>query len=765
MNKIRTLIKAPILTNSGYGQHSRMIFEALASDPLFDIAVEALNWGHCSWTSDESEKTTAIKKCVEKGLMNKHQGNENYDLFIHVTIPNEFEKKGKFNVGVTAGIETDKVSHVWLQKCNEMNLVIVPSEHAKKVFVETVHDWQNQKTGEIGQLKLEVPMMICHEGVDSNLFKEKVYQNKISLELESDFNFLHVGQWGKGGFGEDRKNIALMLKIFLETFRGNKNVGLVLKTSMAKNSDFDNEIVLSRIKEIKQAIGITETESPPIYLIHANLTEEEMADLYNHPKIKAYLSLTHGEGFGIPTLEAAMCGLPVITTNWSGHLDFLKEGKFIPLEYDLQPIPDAAVWEPLLIKGSRWACVKEEDTSKKISKITKAYLSPKMWAKELAEKVKEKFDLKKVNDNFISVVKESMLKVAGDQISPVEHLQAFIDTPTDFNVIYTMPMSTGDVFISTAVIDGLKKEMPPDAKIYFATDPKYFDILKGNPNIHKCIPYSQVMMHIDLLEQVFDIALTPNIATQFTFSNWVRKGQGRLLAEEFANHCNTELGDYFIEKDRSVLTEHSHKLFTTTNEVTESGATKGVFTYMTFHPGSGKGQWEARKYIDWKEILMNLKSLCPNLRVVQVGGTDEPLFAESDLDLRGKTTPQQLASVIENSLLHLSIDTFTMHMAAAMNTPLVALFGSSHASSTGPWVKDKEKAKYILLEAEDRMGCNKACYKYTCQKNKDTPCVNSISAEDVFTACFRMLSIPYAKPKAKLPIVDNEGVQSDSATV
>jgi hypothetical protein len=243
MNKIKTLIKAPILTNSGYGQHSRMIFEALASDPLFDISVEALNWGACSWTSDESPKTTAIKKCVEKGLVNKHQNNENYDLFIHVTIPNEFEKKGKFNVGVTAGIETDKVSHVWLQKCNEMNLVIVPSEHAKKVFLDTICDWQNKHTGETGQLKLEAPMVVCHEGVDSNLFKAKVFEDKIGLNLESEFNFLHVGQWGSGGFGEDRKNIALMLKIFLETFKGNKNVGLVLKTSMAKNSDFDNEVV------------------------------------------------------------------------------------------------------------------------------------------------------------------------------------------------------------------------------------------------------------------------------------------------------------------------------------------------------------------------------------------------------------------------------------------------------------------------------------------------------------------------------------------
>ena len=748
MKKIKTLIKAPILTNSGYGQHSRMIFEALTSDPLFDVSVEAINWGQCSWTSDESDSTNKIKKSVEKGLLNKHQNNENYDLFVHVTIPNEFEKKGKYNIGVTAGIETDRVSHVWIQKCNEMNLVIVPSEHAKKVFLDTVVDWTNQQTGEQGQLKIDRAPVVCWEGVNADLFKEKAFENRIGLELDSSFNFLHVGQWGSGGFGEDRKNISSMLKVFFETFRGNKDVGLVLKTNMAKNSDTDHEAVKERIRQIKEALKMTEANCPPVYLVHANLTEEEMADLYNHPKIKAYLTLTHGEGFGIPTLEAAMCGMPVIATNWSGHLDFLNQGKFIPLDYDLADVPQSAIWEPLIIKGARWANIREEDVSRKMQKLSKSYSKPKEWALELATKLKENFDLKKVNEVFLTEVKRNLLKEAGDQISPVEHLKSFIDTPDDFNVIYTMPMSTGDVFVSTAVIDGLKKDIPENSKLYFATDPKYFDILKGNPNVYKCIPWNQSMVHVDLLEEAFDLALTPNVATQYNFSNWVRRGQGRLLAEEFANHCQVELGEYFIEKDSSVFDTLETSFFPPKFEAEKT-------PYMTFHPGSGQGQWEARKYVDWSEVLMNLKNLCPNLKVVQVGGTDEPLAKETDLDLRGKTTPQQLASVIEKSLLHLSIDTFTMHMAAALDVPLVALFGSSHATSTGPWVKDKEKAKYILLETEERMGCNKACYKYTCEKNKESPCVNSISPEDVFKSCFRMLSIPYTQPKKKLPVIQD----------
>ena len=48
-----------------------------------------------------------------------------------------------------------------------------------------------------------------------------------------------------------------------------------------------------------------------------------MANLYAHPKIKAYVSLTHGEGYGLPLFEAAYHGIPIIAPDWSGHLDFL----------------------------------------------------------------------------------------------------------------------------------------------------------------------------------------------------------------------------------------------------------------------------------------------------------------------------------------------------------------------------------------------------------------------------------------------------------
>jgi ADP-heptose:LPS heptosyltransferase/glycosyltransferase involved in cell wall biosynthesis len=724
MRKIKTLFKAPVLTSSGYGVHSRQIFQGLFSDPEFDLYVENINWGHTPFLTEESEIKNNILTCVEKRIIEKHKGNDNFDLFVHVTVPNEFERKGTFCIGVSAMVETDRVSHQWVQKCNEMDLIIVPSEHSKNVLEKTTIDWENQKTGERGSLKFQKPVIVCSEGVNTSIFhkfgEEIPYTPKIKqLDFDSEFNFLHIGQWGKGTYGEDRKNVALLVKYLIEAFKGRQDVGLVLKLNMARNSTTDHRYVLQRLREIKS--NFKKEEVPPIYLVHGNLSDNEVAALYNHPKIKSFISLTHGEGFGLPLLEAAACELPIIATNWSGHLDFLKKGKFSAVKYELKEVPQIAVWDPIVIKGSRWAEVDEEDTKHRMKKMVSSYHKPKEWAKDLAETIKDEFSTEVTNQNFVDVVKMALTREdAAPKINPLEHLQAFVDTPDSFNVIYTMPMSTGDVFISTAVIDGLVKELPKNAKIYFATDPKYADVLEDNPHIYKVIPWNQTMIQTDLLEDVFDLALMPNMATQFTFSNYVRRGQGRLLAEEFANYCQCELGEYHIKKDHTII------------ESLPDG-------YVTLHAGSGKGQWEARKYIEWEEVVKNLRSLYPDMKIVQVGSGDEPLVNGVDVDMRGKTTIHQLASVILVSRLHLSIDTFTMHLAAALKTPVVSLFGSSHAMSSGPWVKDRKKSKIYLLEASQKLGCNKACYKYQCKKNREMPCINEIDPRMVVEAVARIV--------------------------
>jgi len=394
MGKIKTLLKSPLLTQSGYGNHSRQIFRALYADPDFDVHVESLKWGNCAFLTENTEEKRAIKDCIKKFMINKTQGNENYDLFVHITIPNEFEKLGKINIGITAAVETDRVGHIWVQKCNEMDLIIVPSEHSKHVLEKTVIEWKNEKTNESGEFKIDKPIVVCREGVDTSIYKklDKLYDNAITgLDFGCDFNFLHIGQWGKGGFGEDRKNIARLVRYFIETFKNRKDVGLVLKINMSRNNVGDFLSLQNRLKEIKS--NFEDQEVPPIYLLHGNLTHEEMTNLYNHPQIKAFVSFTHGEGFGLPLLEAAACDLPILVTNWSGHLDFLPRKKFSAIEYDMVEIPEVAVWDPILIKGSMWAEVKEDDAKHRLRKMFNSYAMPKSWAKELGPQIREDYNL------------------------------------------------------------------------------------------------------------------------------------------------------------------------------------------------------------------------------------------------------------------------------------------------------------------------------------------------------------------------------------
>jgi len=702
--------------------------EALKQEEIFDIHLESINWGNCSYIELPDEQKQEMVSMLVKREVAKKNNQEDWDILFHVSIPNEWERKAKFNVGITAGIETDRVSHVWIQKSNEMDLIVVPSEHSKKSFIDTVVDWRNEKTGETGELKLNKPIVVCHEGVNTDIFRKINDLQNHSLikkfDFEPDFNFFTVGQWGKGGFGEDRKNISLMVKYFIETFRGRKDVGLVIKTNRGRNSVPDYDSCMNSLRQIKSLYP--DNEVPPIYLIHAHLSDEEMSMLYNHPKIKAFLSFTHGEGFGLPLLEAASCGLPIIATNWSGHLDFLNEGKFSAVEYDMKPIPPESVWNDILIEGSRWAEVIEDNAKHRMKKMVKSYSKPLEWANDLSEKVRNKFNLQIVEREFLDTIKKQFVEIGKESINPIEHLKNYIDNEEDYNVLYTMPMSSGDVFISTAVINGLKSELPDNSKIYFATNPEYASILLDNEDVHKVIPWSQIMMNVDVCEQVFDLVLTPNVETHFNFSNWVRKGQGkRLLAEQYAHHCQCELGNYFIKLDDSLNEELPGE-------------------YMTFHPGSGKGQWEARKYCDWQEVINNLKGFYPGVKIVQVGSDDEPKYENIDVDLRGKTSFQQLAGVIKNSTLHLSIDTFSMHVAASLGVSLVALFGSSHASATGPWIKNKSESQFVLLEAANRMGmCQKACYKYQCKYNKEMPCINEIDSAQVVQSCSKFLDKNY----------------------
>jgi len=367
MNKLM-LICAPVTSRSGYGDHARDLVLSFMDMDKFEIKILDVPWGDCPRTALDGKDENDVK--LSNAILTNQSLNRQPDIYVDIRIPNEFETFGKFNIGITAGIETNAVSQKWLEGCNKMDLIIVPSEHSKSGFIDTIYDkvqklpdGQQQK---VGELKLEKPMEVVFEGVDEDVFKpldkdeiDKDFFDMLNDKVPENFAFLFVGQWGKGGFGEDRKDIGTMIKVFCESFANKKKQpALILKTNGATYSIIDREECINKIKFIKSQFP-KDWKLPNIYLLHGDMSGEDINYLYNHPKVKAMISFTHGEGFGRPLLEATMTGLSVVASNWSGQVDFLDTENSLLLSGELKKIPKSARWKDILIPESQWFYVNE----------------------------------------------------------------------------------------------------------------------------------------------------------------------------------------------------------------------------------------------------------------------------------------------------------------------------------------------------------------------------------------------------------------------
>lgn len=326
------VIQGPVATRSGYGAHTRELVTSLINEDRYDIDIISLPWGSTPMTALDAENTEhseIMKRIVTRNIPRKP------DIFIQVSIPSEFISAGKYNIGVTAGFETTIIPGKQLEGCNKMDLIITTSEHSKKVIMSTVFNKHDEKTKQkTGEVRMEKPCEVLFEGLRTHVFN-KTTQSSSSVkhtlsEIKDNFCYLFVGHWLNGAVGHDRKDISMMIKTFCEAFKRRSSAkipALILKTSNAKFSVLDR----TRLeKKIQQLIAPYGNKAPNIYLLHGDLTDEEMNDLYNHPKVKAMVSFTHGEGFGRPLLEFSVTGKPVIASNWSGHIDFLKHATLLP---------------------------------------------------------------------------------------------------------------------------------------------------------------------------------------------------------------------------------------------------------------------------------------------------------------------------------------------------------------------------------------------------------------------------------------------------
>lgn len=362
MNK-KIVFAGPVGTRSGYGARSRDVCKALIRAG-YDLKIIAVPWGSTPQDALDIHRTddAAILSRIHNGPL-----TEQPDVFIHCTIPNEFQKVGKFNIGLTAGIETDSCQPEWIDGCNRMDLVLTSSEHSKKVFETIEFEKRDKQTNQlVEKIKCTVPVEVLFEGVDTEVyFKTTEFKNdKLKTYLDSipeSFAYLFVGHWLQGDLGQDRKDVGMLIHTFLSTFMNdpqNTKPALILKTSLAGFSLMEQHSIEDKIYQIKQIIrdtGFTGT-FPSIYLLFGDLDDLEMNELYNHPKVKAMVSFTKGEGFGRPLLEFTTTGKPVLASNWSGQIDFLNSDYSYRLPGSVNKVHPSAV-NQWIIDGSSWFTV------------------------------------------------------------------------------------------------------------------------------------------------------------------------------------------------------------------------------------------------------------------------------------------------------------------------------------------------------------------------------------------------------------------------
>lgn len=394
------VLQSPVATRSGYGSHARDILKSLYDMDKFEIKLLPTAWG--TTPQNQLDPSTEFGKRAIGDITN--QLTQQPDVFIQLTVANEFNPVGKFNIGITAGVETTFAPQDTIEGCNRMDLIITPSEFTKKTIATTVFNKINRKTKQvIGEVKLQKPVEVLMEGIDLSIYNGKSKDTTILDDIKEDFCFLMVGHWLSGKIGEDRKDVGMLIKTFCSTFKNTskeKRPALILKTSAAGFSIGDRDIIYNKIKQITDEFG---SDCPPVYLLFGDLPESDLNELYNHPKVKSMVMFTRGEGYGRPLAEFATTGKPIIVSHWSGHTDFLPEANTVYLPGKLTQIDPTAV-NKFLIKESQWFTVDYSIAARQLHNVYKQYDDFHKQSRGLRSNINKNFSLKKMTEKFSEIL-------------------------------------------------------------------------------------------------------------------------------------------------------------------------------------------------------------------------------------------------------------------------------------------------------------------------------------------------------------------------
>jgi len=406
MNKPVFVISCPIDTYSGYGARSRDIVKAIIEMDKYDVKVLPQRWGSTPFGFIESNSEWEF---LTKHILSNPQLPSQPEIWMQITVPNEFQPVGKYNIGCTAGIETTIAPADWIEGCNRMNLILGSSKHTIEVLKNSKFEKRDQQTNQtVGVIEWKGDNgEIIFEGANIDVYKPVKSTFDLS-NVKEEFAYLFVGHWMQGNLGEDRKNVGLLVKAFYETFKNkSKKPALILKTSTVGSSYMDRDELIKRIKMIKDSVK--STNLPNIYLLHGEFSDAEINEIYNHSKVKAMVNLTKGEGFGRPLLEFSLTNKPIITTNWSGHTDYLNP-EFVTLLPGTMTNVHESTSNGMLMKEAEWFSVDYGQTGGYLKDVFENYKNYTDKAKRQGFQSRTKFSYEamkaKLDELFTSKIPE-----------------------------------------------------------------------------------------------------------------------------------------------------------------------------------------------------------------------------------------------------------------------------------------------------------------------------------------------------------------------
>ena len=396
MEKSTFFISAPFDTYSGYGARSRDVIKSIIKSEKYDVKLLPQRWGNTphGFINDHEEEWGFLVKHI----YDQPQLNQKPDIWLQVTVPSEFNPVGKYNIGMTAGMETTIVHHGWVEGMNRMDINFVSSEHSKQTFLNSIYTKNNEQNQPVGEIKIQKPIEVLFEGANLDVYKP-VKSNFDLPQMKESFAYLFVGHWMQGNLGEDRKNVGLLVKAFFELFKNKQNApALILKTAVTGASYMGRDQIIDRITQIKATMG--DQRLPNVYLLHGEFSDVEMNEIYNHPKVKAMVSLTKGEGFGRPLLEFSLTKKPIIATNWSGHIDFLNSTFTSLISGELKNVDDSAVVKDMILKESKWFTPDSGEIGHYLKDMFKNYKKYAELGKRQAHYSKTNFSWEKMDEKL-----------------------------------------------------------------------------------------------------------------------------------------------------------------------------------------------------------------------------------------------------------------------------------------------------------------------------------------------------------------------------